>query len=85
MYGLPQAGLIAQDRLNIYLAASSYTASKHRPRLYIHTTRKYTFTLVVNDFEIKYHHKHDALHLLHVLKEKCKITTDWKGEHYKNE
>ena len=82
MYGLPQAGLIAQEILNIHLAASSYTPSRHTPGLYTHNKRKTTFTLVVDDFGIKYHHKHDALHLLEVLKQKYTITTDWKGELY---
>ena len=82
MYGLPQAGLIAQEILNIHLAASSYTPSRHTLGLYTHNRRKTTFTLVVDDFGIKYHHKHDALHLLEVLKKKYTITTDWKGELY---
>ena len=41
---------------------------------------KTTFTLVVDDVGIQ--HKHDALHLLNVLKQKYTITTDWKGALY---
>ena len=52
------------------------------PGLYAHNTRKTTFILVVDDFGIKYHHKHDALHSLEVLKNKYTITIDWKGELY---
>ena len=66
MYGLPQVDLIAQERLNIHLAASGYTPTRHTLGLYTHNNRKTTFTLVVDDFGIKYHHKHDALHLLEV-------------------
>ena len=76
MYDLPQAGIIVQERLNIHLAANGYTPSRHTPRLHTHTTHKTTFTLMGDDFGIKYHHKHDALYLLHVLKEKYTITTD---------
>ena len=82
MYGLPQAGLIAQERFNIHLGASGYTLSMHTPGFYTYHKRKTTFTLVVDDFGIKYYHKHDALHLLEVLKTKYTITTDWKGELY---
>ena len=34
--------------------------------------------LVVNDFAITHHHKHDTLHLLDVLNQKCTTTIDWK-------
>ena len=76
MYGLPQAGLIAQERLNTHLATGGYTPAKHTPGLYTHHTIKTTFTLVVDDFGIKYHHKHDALHLLTLLQKKYNITID---------
>ena len=82
MYGLPQAGLLAQHQLNIHLATGGYTPAKHTPGLYTHHTLKTTFTLVVDDFGIKYHHKHDALHLLTLLQKKYNITTDWKGGLY---
>ena len=82
MYGLPQVGLIAQEHLNTHISASGYTPSRYTPGFYTHTTRKTTFTLVVDDFGIKYHYKHDALPLLYVLKKKYTITTDWKGALY---
>ena len=47
--------------------------------LYTCRTLKTTFTLVVDDFGVKYHHRYDALHLLNLLEVKYKITTDWKG------
>ena len=78
MYGLPQVGLITQERLSIHLDASGYIPSRHTPGLYTHITRITTFTLVVDDFGIKYHHKHDTLHLRHILRQKYTITTDWK-------
>ena len=52
MYGLPQASIIAQERLNIYLTTSGYTPVRHTPGLYVHNTRNTTFTLVVDDFGI---------------------------------
>ena len=82
MYGLPQADLIAQERLNNHRATGGYTPAKHTPGLYTHHTLKTTFTLVVDDFGMKYHHKHDALHLLTLLQKKYKISTYWKGGLY---
>ena len=68
--------LIAQERLNMHLATSDYTPAQHTPDLYTHNTLKTIFILVVDDFEVKYHHTYDALHLLKLLKVKYKITTD---------
>jgi hypothetical protein len=46
IYGLPQAGIIAQDLLQARLAKVGYHQSK------THKTRKTCFTLVVDDFAI---------------------------------
>ena len=57
MYGLPQAGLLAQQRLNAHLLKFGYNKCTHTPGLYTHHTRPTTFTLVVDDFGMKYHSK----------------------------
>ena len=44
--------------------------------------KKSTFTLAVDDFEVKYHNKIDALHIINYLKEQYSITTDWTGQLY---
>ena len=82
IYGLPQAGLIAQQRLNTHLSKHGYTPAASTPGLYIHHTRKTTFTLIVDDFGVKYHNKTDALHIINYLKEQYTITTDWTGKLY---
>ena len=50
LYGLPQAGLIAQQRLNKLLAAHGYLPTDNTPGLYAHETHPTYFTLVVDDF-----------------------------------
>ena len=82
IYGLPQAGIIAQERLNKHLKNYGYTPANSTPGLYTHHTRNTTFTLVVDDFGIKYTNKIDALHLINYLKEQYVITTDWSGKRY---
>ena len=57
MYGLPQAGLLAQQRLNAHLLKFGYNKCTHTPGLYTHHTRPTTFTFVVDDFGMKYHSK----------------------------
>ena len=54
MYGLPQAGILAYNRLVTHLALSGYTPVQHTPGHFRHATRPVTFSLVVDDFAIKY-------------------------------
>ena len=82
VYGLPQAGLIAQKRLNAHLAKFGHYKCKFTPGLYGHKSRKTTFTLVVDDFGIKYNTKDDSNHLLNCLRSLYDITIDWTGTLY---
>lgn len=69
IYGLPQAGLLAQERLVRHLAKNGYHQAKNTPCLFSHEEKKIVFTLVVDDFGIKYQDKADAEHLLAVLRQ----------------
>jgi len=52
------------------------------PGLWRHDTRLIQFTLVVDNFGVKYINKDDAHHLQQVLEEHYKITMDWDGRRY---
>ena len=82
MYGLPQAGLLAQQLLEERLAKHGYFQSNSVQGLWKHETRPIVFSLVVDDFGVKYVNKQDVDHLMNVLKEDYKVTEDWKGERY---
>ncbi len=82
MYGLPQAGLIANKLLESRLNKHGYRQSKLVPDLWKYDTRLIQFTLVVNDFRVKYVGNEHALHLKHVLKESYQLTCDWDGCQY---
>lgn len=82
MYGLPQAGRLANDELVPYLAKHGYIQSKRTPGLFTHTTRPIAFTLVVDDFGVKYVGRKHAEHLLHILQQKYTITDNWQGKLY---
>ena len=82
MYGLPQAGIIAQDLLTKRLNKASYYQSKITPGYWRHNWRPISFTLVVDDFGVKYINKADVEHLMSVLKENYEIDTDWEGTRY---
>ena len=83
IYGLPQAGKLANDYLRKKLAPHGYFEVKHTPGLWKHITRNIQFTLVVDDFGVKYTKKADADHLLGILnKEFTAVSTDWEGKLY---
>jgi len=82
MYGLPQAGIIAQELLQERLAKVGYHQSKIVPGLWTHKTRNTCFTLVVDNFAIKYTKKEDAQHLIDALEKDYTISTNWDSTKY---
>jgi hypothetical protein len=82
MYGLPQAGIIAQNLLEKRLNARGYHQSKYTPGLWTHETRSTKFALVVDDFGIKYESEEDAQHLIDSLTPHYQITTDKEGTRF---
>ena len=51
---LPQTGKLSQDRLVKHLASHEYHQCTNTPCLFVHDTNGIAFTLVVDDFLIKY-------------------------------
>ena len=82
MYGLPQSGLIANELLEERLNKHGYRQSKMVPGLWKHDTRPIQFTLVVDDFGVKYTRKEDVEHLKAVIERDYTVTADWTGNRY---
>eukprot|EP00804_Cyclotella_cryptica_P023928 CCRYP_010044-RA/>CCRYP_010044-RA protein AED:0.06 eAED:0.07 QI:0/0/0/1/1/1/3/0/1072 len=82
MYGLPQAGIIAQQLLEQRLQANGYHQSKLNPGFWTHDWRPICFALCVDDFGVKYVGKIHAEHLINTLKGHYDISTDWEGRRY---
>jgi len=82
MYGLPQAGQIANDKLIPILATTGYHQTEHTPGLFTHEMHPMAFSLVVDDFGIKYVGKENAEHLLATLREHYTISVDWTRSTY---
>ena len=76
MYGLPHAGKITNNRLMQHLAPYGYAPVKYTPRLWQHKTRPITFTLVTDDFGIKYTNLADVNHLQNALRKQYEITIE---------
>jgi hypothetical protein len=79
MYGLPQAGIIANTHLKACHGTWSYHTCPHTPGLFQHESHPVSFCLVVDDFGIKYVGKEHAQHLLDCLQEIYTVTTNWTG------
>jgi hypothetical protein len=83
MYGLPQAGILANKLLKEQLAHHGYFKQPYTPGLWKHVTRPVWFNLCVDNFGIKYighehlQHLYDALH-----NETYEIVEDWMGNLY---
>ena len=73
MYGLKQAGIIAQKSLIHHLSPFGYHPALHTPGLWQHETRDTIFTLVVDNFAIKCTSLENAQHLLHAFIKKNNI------------
>lgn len=82
MYGLPHAGRIANDRLVKMLESHGYIQAEHTHGLFTHKTRPVTFSLVVDDFGVKYIGRENAQHLIDTLRTLYEITEDWSGNKY---
>ena len=79
---MPQAGLIANELLKRRLAKHGYYECQFTQGLWRHAWRPITFTLVVDDFGVKYKGVNNANHLMKALEEFYDVTADWKGELY---
>jgi hypothetical protein len=76
MYGLKQAGLLGNKLLQTRLAPFGYYPEGHTPGLWLHKTRPISFTLVVDDFAVKYVGKQHAEHLRNALLRTYELTAD---------
>ncbi len=82
MYGLVEAGRLAQDRLIAHLDSHCYYVAANTPCLSKHRSRSTIFSLVVDDFGIKFGSQADADHLLSTLRLLYNITVDVTGSQH---
>ena len=83
MYGLQQAGRLANKHLKKQLAPFGFYECEHTPGLWRHKTRPIVFTLWVDDYGVQYTDKKDVNYLLNALTFcKYKFKPDWKETQY---
>jgi hypothetical protein len=76
MYGLPQAGILTNKLLQRNLAKDGYRPTHHKHGHWTHNTRLISFSLVVDDFGVKYVGREHAEHLMTCIKKKYNISSD---------
>jgi hypothetical protein len=83
MYGLPQAGIMANKFLRKRLAKHGYFKQPHTPGLWKHKSHPVWFNLAVDDFVIKYIGEEHLQHLYNALQiEMYDIVEDQTGNLY---
>jgi hypothetical protein len=80
MYGLKQAGLLANQLLQTRLAPFGYYPACHTPGLWMHKTWPITFSLIVDDFSVTHEGKQHADHLINALLQSYELTTEWAAK-----
>jgi hypothetical protein len=63
MYGLKQTGLLANQLLQTRLAPFVFYPARHTRGIWLHKTRPISFTIVMDDFKVKYVGKQHPEHL----------------------
>jgi hypothetical protein len=79
MYGLPQAGILANELLYHILAKDGYRPTPHAHGLCTPDTHPISFSLIVDDFGVKYIVREHAEHLMACIKKNYNISFDWNG------
>jgi hypothetical protein len=82
MYGLKQAGKLANDLLSQRLFGHGYYQCETTPGLWRHKWRPVMFVLIVDDFGVQYTDRQHAQHLITALQANYEVAEDWTGSKF---
>ena len=82
VYGLKQAGIIANHELVKHMSPFRYNTVQHSPDLWVHDSRKRLFSIVVDDLCDQYCSTEDADYFFKGLRAKYIITVDMEATVY---
>ncbi len=82
VWGLPQAGILTNKLLRKRLLPHGHYKCANTPGLWKRKTRPILFTLVVDNFGLKYVGKEHVDHLIWCIKQKYELAKDWMGDLY---
>jgi hypothetical protein len=81
MYGLPQAGILANELLQRNLVKDGNRPTTHTHGLWTHDTRPISFLLVLDDFGVKYVGREHAEHLMTCIKKNTIFQATGMAQH----
>jgi hypothetical protein len=81
-YGLPQAGILANDLLRTRLEAKGYYEAAFTPGLWCHKWQPIQFCLIVDDFGVEYVEIEQFNHLLDLLKKFHGVQFNMAGDKF---
>ena len=82
MYGIPEAGRLANDLLRKRLKEFGYYECLHTPGYWRHIWKPISWTIIVDDFGIKYTNKKDIEELLTIMGKWYTMKIDWQGKSF---
>ena len=82
MYGLQQAGLLANEILEKRLSKRGYQQRKLVHGFWTHDWIPVQFTLIVDVFGVKYVGKYHTIHLKNTIEENYTVSKEWDGLRY---
>ena len=82
IYGLPQSGRLTNDQICAHLEKECYYEDATTPGLWRHKWRPIMFSLIVDEFGVKYVGKRHLDHIASVLRKYHDITIDWEVTKY---
>jgi hypothetical protein len=82
MYGLPQAGILANELLQRNLAKDGHRPTQQTYGLWTHYARPLSLSLLVDAFGVKYVGREHAEHPMACIKKNYNISSDWNGRAY---
>ena len=77
MYGIPEAGRLANDLLQARLKKHGYIEATHTPGYWKQIWNPISWTLIVDDFGFKYTHKRHVEELLKIMSQWYVMKMDW--------
>ena len=76
MYGLQESFFLANKELKQILALEGYVPAKFTPGLFVHKTQDIVFSLVADNFGVKYTNKKDVEHLFETIQKMFLVKAD---------
>ena len=79
MYGIPEAGRLANDLLIARLKKYGYIKATHTSGYWKQLWKPSSWTLIVDDFGLKYTNKRHVTKLLTIISQLYVMKMDWPG------